>query len=180
MITFETSVRVERPIEEVFAFVSDPLHVPAMELGRPDRARHVRGERASRARRTRCSENYRPARSRTSSRSSAASTPPSSPSAQRRDRRRFSTATDSPLTTPTWSSTSTPASRCPVRQPFSDRSRRAGSDEASTPTSPLSSTRSRRVRGTHSRSNNDDVARNGLEWRSCFGDPALIENLDGA
>ena len=28
MITFETSVRVERPIEEVFAFVSDPLMFP--------------------------------------------------------------------------------------------------------------------------------------------------------
>ena len=28
MITFETGVRVERPIEEVFAFVSDPLSFP--------------------------------------------------------------------------------------------------------------------------------------------------------
>ena len=28
MITFETAVRVERPIEEVFAFVSDPLLFP--------------------------------------------------------------------------------------------------------------------------------------------------------
>ena len=28
MITFESSVRIERPIEEVFAFVSDPLQFP--------------------------------------------------------------------------------------------------------------------------------------------------------
>jgi carbon monoxide dehydrogenase subunit G len=28
MITFQTSVRVERPIEEVFAFVSDPFQFP--------------------------------------------------------------------------------------------------------------------------------------------------------
>jgi uncharacterized protein YndB with AHSA1/START domain len=28
MIGFETSVRIERPIEEVFAFVSDPLQFP--------------------------------------------------------------------------------------------------------------------------------------------------------
>lgn len=28
MITFQTSVRIERPIEEVFAFVSDPLSFP--------------------------------------------------------------------------------------------------------------------------------------------------------
>jgi uncharacterized protein YndB with AHSA1/START domain len=28
MITFETSVRIERPIEEVFAFVADPLLLP--------------------------------------------------------------------------------------------------------------------------------------------------------
>ena len=28
MITFQTSVRVERPVEEVFAFVSDPLLFP--------------------------------------------------------------------------------------------------------------------------------------------------------
>jgi uncharacterized protein YndB with AHSA1/START domain len=28
MITFETSIRIKRPIEEVFAFVSDPLNFP--------------------------------------------------------------------------------------------------------------------------------------------------------
>lgn len=28
MIGFETSVRIERPIEEVFALVSDPLQFP--------------------------------------------------------------------------------------------------------------------------------------------------------
>ncbi len=28
MISFETSVRIERPIEEVFAFVSDPMQLP--------------------------------------------------------------------------------------------------------------------------------------------------------
>lgn len=28
MITFETDVRIERPIEEVFAYVSDPLNFP--------------------------------------------------------------------------------------------------------------------------------------------------------
>lgn len=28
MISFETSVRIERPIEEVFAFVSDPIQFP--------------------------------------------------------------------------------------------------------------------------------------------------------
>jgi uncharacterized protein YndB with AHSA1/START domain len=28
MIAFETSVRIERPIEDVFAFVSDPLQLP--------------------------------------------------------------------------------------------------------------------------------------------------------
>jgi hypothetical protein len=28
VITFETSVRVERPIEDVFGFVSDPLLFP--------------------------------------------------------------------------------------------------------------------------------------------------------
>ena len=28
MITFDTSVRIERPVDEVFAFVSDPLQLP--------------------------------------------------------------------------------------------------------------------------------------------------------
>ena len=28
MITFETNIRIKRPIEEVFAFVSDPLNFP--------------------------------------------------------------------------------------------------------------------------------------------------------
>lgn len=32
MITFETSVRVERPIEEVFAFVANPLMFPRWNL----------------------------------------------------------------------------------------------------------------------------------------------------
>jgi uncharacterized protein YndB with AHSA1/START domain len=29
VITFQTGVRIERPIEEVFAFVSDPLNIPS-------------------------------------------------------------------------------------------------------------------------------------------------------
>ena len=126
MITFQTSVHIERPIDEVFAFVSDPLMFPRWNSA-VQTVHGTSGETGGPGRRTRCNDNYRPARSTTNSRFSAATTPRNSASAQPRDQRPFSTTTDSPPTAPTRSHTSTPASSCPARQPFSGRSRRAES-----------------------------------------------------
>ena len=78
-----------------------PGPVPAVELGRANRAPDLRGKGAQWARRTQCSADYPPGRSGTNSRSSPASTPPSSASAQPRARRRFATPTDSPPKAPT-------------------------------------------------------------------------------
>ena len=75
MITFEASVRIERPIDEVFAYVCEPALVPAVELCRPDRAPRFGGERRPRFDVLDAVDNYRPARSRTSSRSSASEPP---------------------------------------------------------------------------------------------------------
>ena len=97
MISFETSVRIERPVEKVFAFVSDPLLFPqwnsAVQTVHADS-----GAAGELVRRTRCTANYQLAKSRTTSRSSPARNPTSSASARLRDRRRSSTATDSPPT----------------------------------------------------------------------------------
>ena len=43
MIVFQTRVGIERPIEEVFAYVSDPGNFPVLERGRPGRTPDVRG-----------------------------------------------------------------------------------------------------------------------------------------
>ena len=67
VIAFETSIGVERPIEEVFAYVSDPRQLPALELGRPDVL--DLGGPTVRARRTRWSGSYRAGAQPTSSRS---------------------------------------------------------------------------------------------------------------
>lgn len=42
MITFKAGVRIERPIAEVFAYVTDPLNFPALELGSPSGAQDLR------------------------------------------------------------------------------------------------------------------------------------------
>jgi hypothetical protein len=97
VISFETSVRIERPVEEVFAFVSDPLLFPRWNSA----ARTVHGtsgETGGLGSTYSMERELRPVESRSNSRSSPASTPPSSASAQLRGLRLFVTATDSPRT----------------------------------------------------------------------------------
>ena len=62
MIVFETSVRIERPTEEVFDYVSWIPHLPAVELSRGSRTPASRKAMASRARDTRWSGIYRAGR----------------------------------------------------------------------------------------------------------------------
>jgi uncharacterized membrane protein len=56
MISFENSIRVERPVEEVFAIVSDPLLLPRWNSAVQTVA-VTSGDRPSWARRTQCSAN---------------------------------------------------------------------------------------------------------------------------
>lgn len=51
MITFETEVRIERPIEEVYAYVSDPLNFPRWNSAVEAVRENVRGKTYSMERR---------------------------------------------------------------------------------------------------------------------------------
>ena len=46
VISFRDSIRIDRPIEQVFAFVSDPIQLPALELGGAGRAAYLRRARS--------------------------------------------------------------------------------------------------------------------------------------
>jgi uncharacterized protein YndB with AHSA1/START domain len=51
MITFETDVRIERPIDEVYAYVSDPLNFPRWNSAVEEVREQVRGRSYSMERR---------------------------------------------------------------------------------------------------------------------------------
>ena len=51
MITFETDVRIERPIDEVYAYISDPLNFPRWNSAVEEVREHVRGRSYSMERR---------------------------------------------------------------------------------------------------------------------------------
>jgi hypothetical protein len=112
VISFDTNMRVEHPIEDVFAFVSNPTQFPLWNsaVQAVHRTSGETGEPGS----TYSMERELPTgQVETRSRSSPASIPANSGFAQHRGRRLSPIGTDSPPTAPTPSSTSTPPSNCP-------------------------------------------------------------------
>jgi uncharacterized membrane protein len=103
MIAFETDVRIDRPIEEVFAYVSDPLNFPRWNSA-------VQAVRRTSADENGAASTYLMERELPSRRAS-------SRSARSPARRRSSTATGSLRRMARQSSNSTPRSSYRVRQP---------------------------------------------------------------
>ena len=148
MISFETSVRVERPTEDVFDFVSDPLLFPRWNsaVQAVNHTSGVTGEVGStysmrRELPTGHVENdlevlVRERPSEFVIRTTSGPTP-------------FLYQSDSPPKATAPSFTSRPASSCPVWQAYSGRSRPEPSGEASTRTSPHFSEFLRRPREMH-------------------------------
>jgi Polyketide cyclase / dehydrase and lipid transport len=144
VITFETSVRVERPVEEVFAFVSNPLLLPRWNSA--VEAVNCTSGTASAVGSTYSMRRELPSGQVENELEVLVSERPSeSPSGRHRGRRRFSTATDSPQMVAARSFASRPASSCPEWRACSVRSPPEQSGEASTRTSPPSSEHWRRA-----------------------------------
>ena len=136
MTGFKTSVRIRRPIQEVFAFVSDPLKFPRWNSA----VQSVR-KTAGRERQVRSTYSMRRALPSGGVHNDleifAWEEPAEFGIRTTSGRRRSPTATDSPPGPTARSSTSTAASSWQVPPPSSRRSRRAQSSGASTSTSPL-------------------------------------------